>query len=62
MWRIALVMIFVIGLIVKNCNWSNILTKYRLRRNYRETHGFNGEYDGYNWNGSRWFDAYDLHE
>jgi hypothetical protein len=60
MWWIVLVTIFVIGVIIKNRNWLNIITKYKLRRNHRKTYRCN--YDRYDWNGYRWYDEYNLHE
>ena len=62
MWWIVLLMIFFIGLIIKNYNWLNILTKHKLKRNQRKTYKYNYEYDGDDWNGYRWYDGYNLHE
>jgi hypothetical protein len=62
MWWIVLITIVVIGLIVKNYNWSNILTKYKDKGNHRKMYGCKREYDGHDLNGHRWYDGYNLHE
>ena len=62
MWWIVLLMITAIGLIIRNYKWSNIFTKNKNKRNYIKMSGCNCEYDEHDWNGHRWYDAYNLHE
>jgi hypothetical protein len=59
---IVFLTIFAIGLIIKNNNWSNLLTKHKHKRDQRKMYGCNCEYDRHDWNGHRWFDGYSWYE
>jgi len=55
MWWIIFMTIFAICLIVKSYNRSKIPARRKHKR-------YKCEYDGYNWNGYRWYDGYNLNE
>jgi len=59
---IVFLTIFAIGLIIKNNNWLNLLTKHKHKTDHRKMYGCNCEYDGHDWNGHRWFDGYSWYE
>ena len=60
MWWIVLLMIFAIGLIIKNYNRSNIITKHKYNRNHTKMYGCDYEHNGHDWNGNKWYDAYNI--